>query len=70
MFEEFDAILDAVAEENGMDYMEVFDGDLIAEVERRIMALIGLSTKEELEDDPQYYVWYHRVDADDELIDD
>ena len=57
MMDLFEEIFYTVCEENDMDWYEVFDGDLMAEVNGRIMEATGM-TMDELEDNEEYCEWY------------
>lgn len=52
----FEKIFSEVCEENGLDWYEVFDGDLMDEVNARIMKATGM-TEDELMTDDEYCDW-------------
>ena len=57
MFEQFEEIFWQVAEENGINnWWEVFDSDLMEEVENRISVRYGLSA--------EYIAWYNEMAGD------
>jgi hypothetical protein len=57
MFDLFDEVLMEVAAENGCTaWYEVFDSELMDEVENRIAARYGLSD--------EYFVWYNTLAED------
>ena len=52
-----------VCRENDLSWYKVFDGDLMEEVESRIMKISGWS-REEMENNSEYSEWYNEMAMD------